>query len=406
MHHPDRTAQKDHALNAWKKAVALANKRRCRLTLFGAGRHTRWLLSELSSEDRELISQILDDNPDIEPICGIHIQSPREVDPSDTPLILVSSDRHEHTLAKRCKEVFGRNIKIIRMYGNRSFVTDGHVTRMVPFSPWRRLLNDALFAPERHWSIAQRFLKAYFKHESWRFWHSQQQSPHWGNHQITLQLWQHSQDAAFAERGTYAAELIDPGDRVLDLCCGDGFYAYYFFAKRAASIDAVDLDEDAIRCARTRHAAENITHHMKNVVTSAFPRTRYDVVVWDGAMAHLEWNEIECVLRKVHRAIGNHGVLCGSEALEQPHEQSWDHKVALQSADKVRKLLEQFFTHVSILERNHGTPMLYFRAAQEKTSLGGFQCTHGSTAQLPRPTDTQCPPHSIPQGCSQRQCQS
>ena len=69
------------------------------------------------------------------------------------------------------------------------------------------------------------------------------------------------------------------GSTVLDLCCGDGFYSYYFYKDLANKIDAIDNDFDAIRYSNKYHNAKNITYFKMDVNKAEFPSNYYDYVI-------------------------------------------------------------------------------------------------------------------------------
>lgn len=140
----------------------------------------------------------------------------------------------------------------------------------------------------------------------------------------------------------------------------------------AAQVDAVDIDAQALACAKRHHTVGNIGYHTINVTEDEFPRDRYDVVCWDGALAHFDARQIELVLSKVAAAIGSDGVLCGSEEIETPGQISGDHKIALTDTDKLRDLFAPHFKHVRILELNRRRRMAYFRCGQDPSRLDGF----------------------------------
>lgn len=287
---------------------------------------------------------------------------------------VVSSDRYEAELARRCSVLFGARLRVKRIYRRNRFVTEGHVS--VPRrrrSALSRRLSQMVYAPERRWSLSQRLVRAFFADENHRFWHDRPEPPHWSNHRCTLGLWSDHRDAAFVERGCYARELMRPGCRVLDLCCGDGFYAFHFYSGTAAVVDAVDLDGEALAVARRHHQADNINFHRLDVVTDSFPRPRYDVVCWDGALGHFDADQIERLLAKIAASLGDDGTLCGSEAIEGIEDMSWDHKIALKSAENLRAILARHFPCVRLLERPEPTPTVYFRCARSEQRLGGFR---------------------------------
>jgi len=121
----------------------------------------------------------------------------------------------------------------------------------------------------------------------------------WHPHQLDLAMWHRDRNPHFAERGIYSHQVISPGDNVLELCSGDGFYTYYFFSGKASHVDALDIDDNALEHARRHHSSSNIQYYRSNIVLDPFPSKSYDVVVWDSAIRRLKVEEIEIVLSKV-----------------------------------------------------------------------------------------------------------
>jgi 2-polyprenyl-3-methyl-5-hydroxy-6-metoxy-1,4-benzoquinol methylase len=58
--------------------------------------------------------------------------------------------------------------------------------------------------------------------------------------------------ADFALRARFLAEHVDPGERVLDVGCGEGSFAAEL-ARRGAAVVGVDVAEEPLRRARERH---------------------------------------------------------------------------------------------------------------------------------------------------------
>jgi SAM-dependent methyltransferase len=73
------------------------------MALYGAGRHTQWLLENaLTPEDARAIAVILDDEPrERPPIAGIRISHPSREDPSGFGVVVVSSESIESMLQQR-----------------------------------------------------------------------------------------------------------------------------------------------------------------------------------------------------------------------------------------------------------------------------------------------------------------
>ncbi|MFQ5495753.1 MAG: hypothetical protein ACE5EX_10275, partial [Phycisphaerae bacterium] len=87
-----------------------------RLCLFGAGMHTRWLLSITSDLPAPTIVCVLDDDPRESRIQQIPVRRPEDIDPDSLDLILVSSDRWEEELTCRCRALWGDRVEIMRLY--------------------------------------------------------------------------------------------------------------------------------------------------------------------------------------------------------------------------------------------------------------------------------------------------
>ncbi len=217
-----------------------------------------------------------------------------------------------------------------------------------------------------------------------RQWVWTQEGPHFENNWNFLNLWYTpgntpwplGRNPDFLARGLYVRELIKPEFQVLDLGCGDGFYDYLFFSGAARHIDAIDIDAEAIRSAKRRHQASNITFHLQDCVSTPFPQAHYDLVVWDGAIAHFKPEDIRAVMEKIRRVLPAHGVLAGSEALEDPDHRTYDHHVVFPTPKDLRDYLIQFFPHVVVKE----IPPIrgryreaYFRCATDPQALKGCE---------------------------------
>ena len=87
-----------------------------RLFIYGAGAHTRWLLTVTRDLPSPLIACIVDDHAPPEKIDGIDVRRPDDVQAGETDVVLVSSDRWESELAERAAVVFGPGIEIARLY--------------------------------------------------------------------------------------------------------------------------------------------------------------------------------------------------------------------------------------------------------------------------------------------------
>ncbi len=180
------------------------------------------------------------------------------------------------------------------------------------------------------------FLKEYWSRK-WNDISVMTDDPLWFPHRLDLESWGEHRNPHFVERGVYSHQVINPGDRVLELCCGDGFYAYHFFACKAAHVDCLDLNIDALSHAREYHALENIRYHRLNIITDPFPFQTYDVVVWDSAIRRLDVPSIEIVLDKIMTCLKPGGKFSAYEIFEE------DEKPIEFITPLTRKQLEDMF---------------------------------------------------------------
>jgi SAM-dependent methyltransferase len=159
---------------------------------------------------------------------------------------------------------------------------------------------------------------------------------------------------------------------LLDIGCGDGFFASRFFAPRCSAVDAIDIEPSAIRHARAHNAHPRIAYSVRDAVDQPFPRERYDAVVWDGALGHFSPETTHRVLAKIRDALAPGGVFVGSETLG---DEGHDHLQFFASTDDLGDLLGQHFAHVQV--RAHRIPLkeeverteAYWRCANDPERL-------------------------------------
>jgi hypothetical protein len=87
-----------------------------RMCIYGAGAHTRWLLSVTDDLPPLPIECILDDEAPAETLAGLPVRRPDETDPDSIGLVLVSSDQWEERLAESARRHWGDRVEIVRLY--------------------------------------------------------------------------------------------------------------------------------------------------------------------------------------------------------------------------------------------------------------------------------------------------
>jgi SAM-dependent methyltransferase len=214
----------------------------------------------------------------------------------------------------------------------------------------RVLKEKVLWGGERREQLLLRLLGEHYESLFRRLWVLAREQPHFTNHRIGSFRFSFADDSNGPEyffRGFFSAELIRTTDRVLDIGCGDGFFTKRFFAVRAASVDAVDIEPSAIKEASRFNAAPNVSYRLLDAVKQPFPSAPYDVVVWDGAIGHFARPDTDGMLAKISAAMAPAGVFTGSESLGR---EGHDHLQFFESLDDMAGLFRPHWKHVQVRE--------------------------------------------------------
>jgi SAM-dependent methyltransferase len=172
----------------------------------------------------------------------------------------------------------------------------------------------------------------------------------------------------WVERGVFNLLHIRGGASVLELCCGDGYNAFHFYAPRAGSVQAVDFDAAAIRHARRffpRWGDRPIRFAVADI-RSCMPEGHFDNVIWDAAIEHFTLAEIRAILRQIATRLGTGGVLSGYTIERQAQGKSHDeHEHEFATAQELEGVLGEVFAEVNVFRTVYPERVnLYFAAAQ------------------------------------------
>jgi SAM-dependent methyltransferase len=148
-----------------------------------------------------------------------------------------------------------------------------------------------------------------------RFFHKVQffiewrlENPEYFEHQMDLNFKWHETRTSFPmERGVFSSfalrdELPSTGN-TLDLCCGDGFYSYYFYSKRSKKVTAIDFDRNAIEFAVKNYGLAGNIDFVVGDIRSDIPEGPFDNVIWDAAIEHFTEHEIENLMLKIKKVM-------------------------------------------------------------------------------------------------------
>jgi ubiquinone/menaquinone biosynthesis C-methylase UbiE len=177
---------------------------------------------------------------------------------------------------------------------------------------------------------------------------------HWFDHRFDLlrgpEVW------IWQERGVLGMRVISRGAKILDLCCGEGFYDRMYFAERADRVDALDIDASAIAMAQALNRQANLRFFTADVVEEKFPDNEYDVILCFSALQQMSRIQLETLLPKIRAALKRGGTFFGSVSLIPENG-------LLRTEDQVRP---EFAAHFQSVELNcspwpNGRIECYFR---------------------------------------------
>jgi ubiquinone/menaquinone biosynthesis C-methylase UbiE len=191
------------------------------------------------------------------------------------------------------------------------------------------------------------------------------QEPEYFCHDYDLYTWYKTGNTQWIERGLHAQRVIKQGDHVLDLCCGEGFYSYYFFRSTSGSVDAVDYSMSALNYAKKWHSSPNIKYHQIDVITQPFLSQKYDVIVWNAFLDYFSTEDIGVIMKKIRDAIGNNGIFVGhvvksGEQVSGYRKDSFN----IYTENDLSRLLSTYFTVVKIESSTHGDRTSYYFTAK------------------------------------------
>lgn len=178
--------------------------------------------------------------------------------------------------------------------------------------------------------------------------------PEWYDHFCDQHWrWAASRNPMSWERGIIGLLGIKPGARVLDLCCGGGFFANRFFSTRAAHVTSVDFDPDAIRHAKRNFQAPNVEYLCADIRTG-MPPGSYDNVTWDAAIEHFTEAEMDQILANIKSRLVPDGILNGYTIIARPDVKSHeDHEHEFTSREELANLMKRYFKNVLVLSTGY-----------------------------------------------------
>lgn len=168
--------------------------------------------------------------------------------------------------------------------------------------------------------------------------------------------WNLSRNPMSWERGIFGLLAMKPGCRLLDLCCGEGFYTHRFYSGRAGSVIALDNNPKVISQAQRNFRAPNIEYRCGDIRTG-MPAGRFDNVSWDAGIEYFTREEIGEILSAIKERLTPDGILNGySVKVADDAGQRVNvlgQKFGAPSREALYEILGRHFENVTILRTAH-----------------------------------------------------
>jgi SAM-dependent methyltransferase len=170
------------------------------------------------------------------------------------------------------------------------------------------------------------------------------------NYRINLfYQWLKTRSSMWLERGVFNS-LALLGGNVLELSCGDGFNARNFYAAHSKRVVACDFDPKAIATARRENLAPNVEYVLCDI-REAIPQGRFENIVWDAAIEHFTYDEIQGVLHQVKERLLPGGRFSGYTIAVRPDAKAFiHHEYEFHNKEELLAVLQPFFVNVTIFE--------------------------------------------------------
>ncbi len=215
---------------------------------------------------------------------------------------------------------------------------------------WRFFLEYAKWGGRSRERVLLTLLEKHYDSKFRREWVIGDEPPHFDDNRrdtFDFAFSAYSVGAYPLYRGFFSSEVIQEGDRLLDVGCGDGFFTRRFFAEKCSSIDAIDIEPTAIKAAKEYNSSEKITYYLCDAVNQPFPNNPYEVVVWDGAIGHFSADTTDIMVRKICASLVSDGVFVGSESLSA-EECKRDHLQLFYSLDDLHQVFKRHFKYIEL----------------------------------------------------------
>ena len=181
--------------------------------------------------------------------------------------------------------------------------------------------------------------------------------------------WNRNRASFPMERGVFSSFALsndkENKGNTLDLCCGDGFYTYFFYSLRSEKVVGIDFDPSAIKWAKKNFKTPNL-EFIEGDIRSSIPDGPFDNIIWDAAIEHFTESEIISLMSRIKSVMKDKGILSGYTIVEPDHDGKHLHQHEYEFHDKedLARFLTPYFKNVQVISTVY--PMrtnLYFYAS-------------------------------------------
>lgn len=223
---------------------------------------------------------------------------------------------------------------------------------------------------------------AYQMHRIQMFLEWTTDNPEHFDHNIDLYYkWRRDQQAFPMERGVWSSLALKGGGKTLDLCSGDGFYSFYFYASKSQHVTAIDFDPKAIAAGIKNFSLKNI-HYLLGDIRKDIPAGPFNNIVWDAAIEHFTEAEITSLMKRIKGVLTPSGILSGYTIIEDhehDHKRLHQHEYEFHNKEDLARFLTPYFKNVMVAQTSYSErENLYFYASDDNLPFEGsnFMVAH------------------------------
>jgi hypothetical protein len=168
------------------------------------------------------------------------------------------------------------------------------------------------------------------------------------------------------ERGVINKITIQENAKILELSCGDGYFAYHFYSSNnPILLDCIDIDKDAIDICNKYHSDSKISYYCEDIKIF-IPKNTYTNIIWDAAIEHFSEEDIHTLIVKYKNYLEQDGLFTGYTiqknliGLQHP-----DHLCEMNDKEHLASFFTPYFKNVLILETTCSERINYYFYASD-----------------------------------------